>query len=221
MTKPVLVLPNLMKPFEVNCDASGECLGAVLLQEGHAIEYESRCFHPQEQVLGIYEKELLVVMHALDSWKHYLLGNPFIIQMDHQSLKYFMTQTKLSDKQMRWANFISQFHFHIAHILGKQSLVANALSQRPRVNAISIAYHNDLSSMIDAYGCKHVNLYQIACPWTLLDSIYHLPFPYLVLQRIKYLKIEKEQLLPTTVSPYLSLSPQFVLFLWRALQLEF
>ena len=60
------------------------------------------------------------MMHALDSWKHYLLGNPFIIRMDHQSLKYFMTQTKLSDKQMRWANFISQFHFHIAHILASK-----------------------------------------------------------------------------------------------------
>ena len=152
MTKPVLMLPDLMKPFEVNCDASGECLGAVLLQEGHAISYESRRFHPQERVLGIYEKELLAVMHALDSWKHYLLGNPFIIRTDHQSLKYFMTQTKLSDKQMRWANFISQFHFHIAHIPGKQNVVADALSRRPRVNAVSIAYHNDLSSMIDAYA---------------------------------------------------------------------
>ena len=58
MTKPVLVLPNLMKPFEVNCEASGECLGVVLLQEGHAISYASRPFHPQERVLGIYEKEL-------------------------------------------------------------------------------------------------------------------------------------------------------------------
>ena len=100
-----------MKPFEVNCDASGECLGAVLLQEGHAIAYESRRFHPQEQVLGIYEKELLAVMHALDSWKHYLLGNPFIIRTDHQSLKYFMTQTKLFDKQMRWANFYFTISF--------------------------------------------------------------------------------------------------------------
>ena len=152
MTKRVFVLPNLMKPFEVNCDASSECLGAMILQEGHAIAYESICFHPQERVLGIYEKELLAVMHALDSWKHYVLGNPFIIRMDHQNLKYFMTQTKISDKQMRWTNFISQFHFHIAHIIGKQNVVADALSRRPRVNAVSIAYHNDLSSMIDAYA---------------------------------------------------------------------
>ena len=119
ITEPVLVLPNLMKPFEVNCDASGEFLGIVFLQEGHAIAYKSCHFHPQEPILGIYEKELLAVMHALDSWKHYLLGNPFIIRTDHQSLKYFMTQTKVSNKQMRWVNFISQLHFHTAHIPGK------------------------------------------------------------------------------------------------------
>ena len=34
----------------------------------------------------------------------------------------------------------------------KQNLVAKALSRRPRVNVVSIAYHNDLSIMIDAYA---------------------------------------------------------------------
>ena len=77
--------------------------------------------HEQEKNLGIYEKELLAVIHALDSWKHYLLGTSFVIHTDHQSIKYFMTQTKLSEKQMRWANFLLQFHFHFAHILGKQN----------------------------------------------------------------------------------------------------
>ena len=128
MSEPVLVLPDLTKPFEIECDACGECLGAVLLQEGHAIAYESHHLNEQERVLGIYEKKLLAVIHALDSWKHYLLGNPFIIRMDHQSIKYFMSQTKLSDKQMRWENFLSQFHFHIAHIPGKHNTVLLMLS---------------------------------------------------------------------------------------------
>ena len=48
---------------------------------------------------------------------------------------------------------MSQFHFHIAHIPGKHNtVVADALSRRPRANAVSITYHNDLSSMIDAYA---------------------------------------------------------------------
>ena len=99
------MLPDLRKPFKVQCDACGHSLGAVLLQEGHAIAYKIWRLNEHEKNLGIYEKELLAIMHALDTWKHYLLGTPFVLCTNHQSLKYFLTQTKLSDKQMRWAKF--------------------------------------------------------------------------------------------------------------------
>ncbi|MCO5599472.1 hypothetical protein L7F22_053576 [Adiantum nelumboides] len=56
ISQPVLALPDHSKPFEVQCDACGDCLGAVLLQEGHAIAYESRRLSSDEQNLGIYEK---------------------------------------------------------------------------------------------------------------------------------------------------------------------
>ena len=62
-----------------------------------------------------------------------------------------MTQTKLSNKQMRWANILLQFHFHIAHIVGKNNSVADALSRRPLVNVVTIAHHNYLTAMIDDY----------------------------------------------------------------------
>ncbi|RYA57051.1 hypothetical protein DD599_25725 [Enterobacter cloacae complex sp. CH23B] len=61
--------------------------------------------------MQVYEKELLAVIHALLSWKHYLLGADFVVQTDHQTLQYFLTQTKLSEKHMRWANILSMFHF--------------------------------------------------------------------------------------------------------------
>ena len=144
MTQPLLNLSDLEKTFEVHYDASGDSVGAVLSQEGQLIAYESRQLHSKERTLGIYEKELLSVNHALDSWKHYLLGTPFIIRTDHQSIRYFMTQTKLSGKQSRWANFLSQFHFHIAHIPGKLNPVIDALSRRPIVNAVSIAHHQSM-----------------------------------------------------------------------------
>ena len=63
-----------------------------------------------------------------------------------------MTEAKILEKQMRWANFLSQFHFHIAHIPGKVNPVADALSRRPMVNAVSIAYNHDLTSMINKYA---------------------------------------------------------------------
>ena len=41
MSRPLLILPDLKKTFEVHCDASSDSLGVVLSQEGHPIAYES------------------------------------------------------------------------------------------------------------------------------------------------------------------------------------
>ena len=131
-TGPVLILPDLRKSFVVMCDACGNSIGAVLQQDGHVVAYESRVLSDAEKPLQIYEKELLAVIHALSSWKHYLLGADFTVQTDHQTLRYFLTQTKLSEKHMRWANFLSMFHFQIVHVDGKKNVVADALSRKPQ-----------------------------------------------------------------------------------------
>jgi hypothetical protein len=41
-TTPVLVLPDLHKPFSVYCDACYTGLGCVLMQEGRVVSYSSR-----------------------------------------------------------------------------------------------------------------------------------------------------------------------------------
>lgn len=123
MLPPLLVFLDLKKHFEINYNASGKSLGAVLLQEGHLNAYKSHCLNDHEQSLEIYEKEFLVVLQALVSWEHNFLGIAFSIHNYHQNIRYFMTQVKLSKKKMQWKKFLLQFHLQIFHILEKKNIV--------------------------------------------------------------------------------------------------
>jgi hypothetical protein len=41
MIAPILVMPDMDKPFSLYCDVSGEGLGCVLMQDGHVVAYAS------------------------------------------------------------------------------------------------------------------------------------------------------------------------------------
>ena len=62
-----------------------------------------------------------------------------------------MAQNKLSNKQMMLDNFLSHFHFQIAHTTSKKNLVVDALLRRPMVNALSIAHNHDFIIIFEEY----------------------------------------------------------------------
>lgn len=108
---PVLVLPDYSKPFEVVCDASVTGLGAVLLQQGGPLAYESRKLSSAERNYGTGEQELLAVVHAMRTWRCYLEGVEFVVVTDHNPLVYLQTQPTLSRRQVRWSEYLQAFRF--------------------------------------------------------------------------------------------------------------
>ena len=86
----VLATPNFSKPFMIECDASSYGLGAVLMQDEHPIDFESRKLNKWEKLKSTYDKEMLEIMQALVKWKQYLLGRKFMICIEHNSLQYLL-----------------------------------------------------------------------------------------------------------------------------------
>uniref|UniRef100_A0A0W0G410 Reverse transcriptase-rnase h-integrase n=1 Tax=Moniliophthora roreri TaxID=221103 RepID=A0A0W0G410_MONRR len=96
LSEPILVMPDVDKPFIIEADASKWATGAVLRQKGtdgewHPCGYLSKSLSPPERNYEIYDRELLAIYRALMEWQHYLMGGKFkvVILSDHKNLTYF------------------------------------------------------------------------------------------------------------------------------------
>jgi hypothetical protein len=72
--------PN--KDFLVCKDSWKEGIRRVLMQEGHAIYYESIKLNEHEINYVTCDLELAAIVHALKMWRHYLLGRKIVLMTD-------------------------------------------------------------------------------------------------------------------------------------------
>jgi hypothetical protein len=133
-TSHVLAQSDITKSFDVYYDTSGTGLGCVLMQEGRVIVYSSHQLRPHEEHYPTHDLELAAVVHALCSWRHYLLGNVAHIFTDHKSLKYFFTHPDLNMWQRRWLELIKDYDLEIHYHPDKANVDADALSRKAHCN---------------------------------------------------------------------------------------
>jgi hypothetical protein len=137
-TAPVLVMPDMEKPFSIYCDASGQGLGCVLMQDGCMVAYASRQLRKHEVNYLIHDLELAMVVHALKIWRHYLMGKRCELYTDHKSLKYIFTLSNPSLRQRRWLELIKDYDLGIDYHPGKANVVADTLSHRSHVSQLVV-----------------------------------------------------------------------------------
>ena len=132
---PLLRLFDSRLPCKVSVDASKVACGGVLEQQEHGqwrpVAFYSRKLTPAEQRYTTRERECLAVKQCLVVWRHYLLGAPFEVKSDHESLKWLKTQdvATLSDRLLRWLEYFSLFDFDQGYIPGVDNVLPDHLSR--------------------------------------------------------------------------------------------
>jgi hypothetical protein len=102
------------------------------------ISYSSRQLRCHKEYYPTHDLELVAVVMALRTWRHYLLGNVVRIYTDHTSLKYIFTQLDLNMRQRRWFELIKDYELEVHYHPGKANVIADALSRKGHCNYLPV-----------------------------------------------------------------------------------
>uniref|UniRef100_A0A2N9FB20 CCHC-type domain-containing protein n=1 Tax=Fagus sylvatica TaxID=28930 RepID=A0A2N9FB20_FAGSY len=128
---PLLVLPNFAKTFEIECDASGIGIGAVLMQEGRPVAYFSEKLSGAALNYPTYDKEMYVIgqqrlnrRHA--KWVEFIETFPYVI-------RYKQVNERTSLDGQKKAEMVKKLHESVRqHIEKKNEQYANKANKGRR-----------------------------------------------------------------------------------------
>jgi hypothetical protein len=120
-------------PFKIMCDASDYVVGAVLSQskdkKKYVISYASKTLTGPQLNYATTEKELLVVIFAIEKFRSYLVGAKVIIYIDHAALKYVLMKKDAKPRLIQWILLLQEFDLKIRDKKGVENSVADHLSR--------------------------------------------------------------------------------------------
>ena len=138
VSEPILRQPQLDQQFEIEVDASGFAIGAVLMQRDqdgkrHPVAYFPATLTEAERNYDIFSLELYAIVRALRHWWAFVARSPetIIIYTDHANLQYWREPHKVPQRIAREMMELEEYNFKLVHIKGRENGRADALSRWP------------------------------------------------------------------------------------------
>ena len=134
-SEPILILPRMNEPFQIESDASGYGVGAVLAQERNnnwlPVAYFSQRLNKSERNYSTSEKELYAIVLATEYFRQFVYGVHFKIITDHKPLQYLLTVKEPASRLLRWMNRLNNYSYEIEYRKGIKNGNADGLSRLP------------------------------------------------------------------------------------------
>ena len=149
---PVLRFYSLQEEVTIQCDASKDGLGAVLLQNGKPVDMRSRAMTPAKTRYAQIEKELLAIVFACQKFDTYIYGRDVVtVESDHKPLESIFKKDLASSplRLQRMLMQLQRYNLKVTYKRGKEMFLADALSRaylpdeqpEPQVRALSSTDH--------------------------------------------------------------------------------
>lgn len=119
-------------PIVLRTDASTMGVGAVLLNiapdgSERIIAFLSQRFSDTATRWSTLDQEGYAIFFGVKGFSHYVRGHWFILDTDHNNLRYIQQATE--GKVARWRLLLQEYDFIVRHIAGESNVVADCLSR--------------------------------------------------------------------------------------------
>ena len=118
---------NPQKQIILETNASDNVTVAIMSQYDNnnilrPVAFMSKKMLPAECNYEIFDKELLAIVKAFETWTAELgsVETPTLIFTDHKNLEYFTTTKKLNQRQARWSELLGNYNLKVVFRPGKQ-----------------------------------------------------------------------------------------------------
>ena len=146
---PVLGYYDVNKPVQIECDASKDGLGAVLMQENRVLAYSSRSLTETEKRYAQIEKEMLSIVYSTSKFHCFIFGKETTVFTDHKPLEQLFNKPLLAAPMriQKWMLKLQWYDLAVKYRKGTEMYVSDALS-RAYLPAVIQCEEDDRKDMI-------------------------------------------------------------------------